>query len=83
MRKLVQCFDMIEQSKLGSTLFASHFKFSITLSPNSNVEHQSKSWVIYSNVVSSLICTMVCTRSNISQVTSLISKYMHDLGKVH
>ena len=37
----------------------------------------------YANVVGALIYAMVCTRSDISHTSSMVSRYMHDLGKEH
>ncbi len=39
--------------------------------------------VPYASVVGSLMYAMVCTRPDISQAVSLVSRYMHNPGKVH
>ncbi|KAG7962752.1 hypothetical protein I3843_09G081300 [Carya illinoinensis] len=39
--------------------------------------------VPYASVVGSLMYAMVCTRPDISQAVSLISRYMHNPGKTH
>ena len=39
--------------------------------------------VTYANAVGSLMYAMVCTRTDISQAISIVSRYMHDLGKGH
>ena len=39
--------------------------------------------VPYSSVVGSLMYAMVCTRLNIFQSVSMVSRYMHDPGKSH
>ena len=39
--------------------------------------------VPYANAVGSLMYAMVCTRPDISQVVSVVSRYMHDPGKGH
>lgn len=39
------------------------------------------STVPYASVVGSLMYTMVCTMPDITQAVSMVSRYMHDLGK--
>ena len=41
------------------------------------------SLVPYSNVVGSIMYAMVCTRLDIVQAVSVVSKYMANLGKAH
>ena len=45
------------------------------------VEHISK--VHYASVVGSIIYALVCTRPNIAQYISVLSRYMANLGKRH
>jgi len=37
--------------------------------------------VPYASAIDNLMYAMVCTRSDLSQAVSMISRYMHDLGK--
>ena len=53
------------------------------MSPTSVKEREYKTHVFYASVVGSLMYTMVCTRSDLSQVVSMVSKYMHDPGRSH
>ena len=39
--------------------------------------------VPYANTVGNLMYAMVCTRPDLSQAISMISRYMHDLGRGH
>lgn len=41
------------------------------------------SWVPYANVVGSLMYDMVCTRSDLAQVVSVVSRLMRQPGKEH
>jgi len=66
-----------------STLLAPHFKLRATMSPTTVEERRYMSHVLYVNAVGSLMYTMVYTRSDLSQVVSMIRKYMHDLGRGH
>lgn len=65
-------------SKLVSTPLASHFKLSADLSPQ--IKYMSH--VPYTSAVGSLICSIVCTRSNISHVVS-VCRYMECPEKAH
>nr|GEW17092.1 retrovirus-related Pol polyprotein from transposon TNT 1-94 [Tanacetum cinerariifolium] len=44
---------------------------------------QRKSKVPYANVVGSLMYLMVCTRPDIAYATSVVSKYLANMGKIH
>ena len=72
---------MTEQTKSVSTMLASHFKLSAQLSPSTDAERDYILQVLYSNVVSSFMYAMVCTRPDISHVVGIMSRYMHNLGK--
>ena len=37
----------------------------------------------YATAVGSLMYAVVCTRSDLSQAVSMVSRYTHDLGKSH
>ena len=46
-------------------------------------EREYMYFIPYTSAIGSLIYTMVCTRLNLSQVVSIVSKYMHNPGKGH
>ena len=81
-QKVLQRFDMWD-AKPVSTPLAAHFKLSASLSPKSAEEEVSMSQVPYSSAVGSLMYAMVCTRPDISQAVSVVSRYMANPGKVH
>ena len=83
LKKVLQQFGMNEQTKPVSTPLASHFKLSAQLSPSTNTEREYMLQVPYSNAVGSLMYSMVCTRPDISQAVSIVSRYMHNPGKGH
>ena len=83
LKKVLQQFGMNEQTKPVSTPLASHFKLSAQLSPSTNTEREYMLQVPYSNAVGSLMYAMVCTRPDISQAVSIVSRYMHNPGKGH
>ena len=81
-RKVLERFNM-DTSKPVSTPLASHFKLSELQMPQSmdEVEHMSK--VPYASAVGSIMYAMVCTRPDIAQSVSVVSKYMANPGKRH
>ena len=74
---------MNEHTKAVSTPLTSHFKLFAQLSPSTNTEQEYMLQVPYSNAVGSLMYAMVCTRPDISQAVSIVSRYMHNPGKGH
>ena len=53
------------------------------MSPKSVEEHEYMSHISFASAVSCLMHTMVCTRPNLSQAISMVSRYMHDPEKGH
>ena len=83
LKKVLQRFNIGEDAKSVSTLLAPHFKLSVTMSPKTVEEHEYMTHVPYSSVVGSLMYAMVCTRSDLSQAVSMVSRYMHDPRQGH
>lgn len=69
--------------KYVSTLLTQQVWLSPLMSPKSEGEHEYKTHIPYVSVNESLMYVMVCTRSDISQVVSMVSKYMHNPSKCH
>ena len=63
--------------------FASHFKLSSSLCPNTKEENEYMSQVPYSNAIGSLMYVMVSTRKYISHAVGVFGRYMENLGKEH
>ena len=74
---------MDSSAKPVSTPLASHFKLSASMSPRTDDERKHMENIPYANVVGALMYAMVCTRPDISHAVSMVSRYMHDPGKVH
>ena len=55
----------------------------ITSSVWSEEEREYMSHIPYAGVIGSLMYVMVCTRYDLSQVVSMVSRYMHDLRMGH
>ncbi|KAF3627945.1 putative basic 7S globulin-like [Capsicum annuum] len=72
---------MNDDTKPVNTPLAPHLKLSSRLFPTTDEEREYLSKVPYANVVGSLMYAIVCTRPDISQVVSVVSRYMHDPGK--
>jgi len=65
------------------TPLALHFKLKATMSPTSFEEHEYKTHVLYASAVGNSMNVVVCTRRDLSQVVSMISRYMHNLSRGH
>ena len=83
LKKVLQRFGMNEDSKPVSTPLASHLKLSSLLSLKTDEERAYMAKVPYANAVGSLMYAMVCTRPDISQAVSVVSRFMHDPGRGH
>ena len=53
------------------------------MSSTSIKEREYMTCVPHTSAVGSLIYTMVCTRPDLLQAVSMISRYMHDPGRGH
>ncbi|KAM7461045.1 hypothetical protein LguiA_029166 [Lonicera macranthoides] len=82
LEKVVARFGM-ENSKPVSVPLAPHFKLSATMAPSSEEEVEYMAQVPYASAVGSLMYAMVCTRLDIAQAVSIVSRYMANPGKPH
>jgi len=73
----------MQNAKPVSIPLAAHFKLSIALSPQSTEEEKQMPHVPYASAVGSIMYDMVCTRLNISQAVSIVSRYMGNPRKMH
>jgi len=80
--RVLERFNM-HTCKPVSTPLAPHFKLSELQMPQSEdeVEHMSK--IPYASAVGSIMYAMVCTRPDIAQSVSVVSRYMSSPGKRH
>ena len=60
-----------------------HFKLSATMTPESEEEMEYMAQVLYVSVVGSLMYAMVCTRPDIAQAVSVVSRFLATPGKRH
>ncbi|KAH9751443.1 hypothetical protein KPL71_014298 [Citrus sinensis] len=83
LKKVLERFGMDDKTKPICTPLAPHFKLNSSSCPRSQEERDYMARVPYASVVGSLMYSMVCTRPDISQAVSMVSKYMHNPGKNH
>ncbi|KAH9699088.1 Integrase catalytic domain-containing protein [Citrus sinensis] len=81
LKKVLERFGMDDKTKPVCTHLAPHFKLSSSSCPRSQEERDYMARVLYVSAVDSLMYAMVCTRPDISQAVSMVSRYMHNPGK--
>nr|GEW90171.1 retrovirus-related Pol polyprotein from transposon TNT 1-94 [Tanacetum cinerariifolium] len=65
------------------TPLAPHFKLSSHECAKSEEDKEDMPRVPYSSAVGSLMYAMVCTRPDLAYAVSVVSRYMHNPGKIH
>ena len=83
MKKVLQRFNINDDTKSVSTPLAPHFKLKITMSPITVEEREYMTHVLYASAVGSLMYAMECTRPDLLQAVSMVSIYMHDPDRGH
>jgi len=83
LQKVLQKFLIGDEAKSVSSSLAPHFKLSARMSPKTIHDRENMSHISYASAIGSLMYAMVCTRSDLSQAVSMVSRYMHDPGKSH
>ena len=73
----------MKDAKSVSTPLANHFKLSRSLCPTTTDEKEKMASIPYSSTVGSLMYCMVCTRSDIAHVVSIVSRFLSNPGKEH
>ncbi|KAK9209735.1 hypothetical protein WN944_002103 [Citrus x changshan-huyou] len=81
LKKVLERFIMDDKTKPICIPLALHFKLSSSSCPISQEECDYMARVPYASVVGSLMYDMVCTKPDISQEVSMVSRYMHNPGK--
>ncbi|KAL3510695.1 hypothetical protein ACH5RR_030096 [Cinchona calisaya] len=82
LEKVLERFSM-KDTKPVTTSPVAHFKLSATQSPQSDEEKRYMERISYSSAVDSIMYAMVCTRPNISQAVSVVSRHMSCPSKTH
>ena len=73
----------MNNSKGVSTPLSQQFKLSADQGPKTEQEKKEMEMIPYSNIVGSLMYTMVCTRPDMAQAMSVVSRYMSNPGRSH
>ena len=81
LQKVLRKFNIQSDTKSFNTPLTPHFKLAVTLSLKSVEEREYMSHVLYASAMSSLMYATVCTKLDLSQAVSMVSRYIHDLGK--
>jgi len=66
LQKILQRFNINDDTKSVSTPLAPHFKLKATMSPTTVEEREYMTRVPYASAVDSLMYAMVCTRPDLS-----------------
>jgi len=78
LQKVLQKFYISYKAKSLSSPLAPHFNLLADMSPKTIDEREYMSHVPFDSAVSSLMYAMLCTRPDLSQAASMVSRYMHD-----
>ncbi|GJS97909.1 retrovirus-related pol polyprotein from transposon TNT 1-94 [Tanacetum coccineum] len=82
--KKILGMEIIRDRRKGRFVpLVAHFKLSSTLSPDTEEEMDYISRVPYASAVGSIMYAMVCTRHDIAQAVSVVSRYMDCPGKAY
>ena len=79
----VLCRFNMQNAKPVTTPLVAHFRLSSTLCPQSDEEVDYMSRVPYFSVVGALMYVMVCSRPDLTDAISEVSRYMEKPGKEH
>ena len=83
LQKVLQKFLLGDETKYVSSPLTPHFKLLARLSLKTIDDREYISHISYANAVDNLMYVMVCTRPDLSQAVSMISRYMHNPSKSH
>lgn len=80
LKKLFKRFGLDDKAKPVTQPLARHFKLNVEQSPKTVEEQRLMAEIPYTSAAGSLMYAMVCTRPDISQAVSVVSRYMHNPG---
>ena len=83
LKKVLLKFNINDDTKFVSTSLAPHFKLKAIVSHTIVEEREYITHVPYANIIGSLMYAMVCTRPDLSQAVSMVSRYIHDPERGH
>ena len=80
--KVLKRFGMTSAKQVCTPLITSIHLFELNTT-QSEPKKEYMSCVSYASVVGSLMYVMVCTRLDLAQIVSVVSRYMGNIGKEH
>ena len=83
LKKVLQKFNINDDIKSVSTSLAPHFKLKDMITLITVEKHEYMTHVPYVSAVGSLMYAIMCTRPDLSQAVSIVSRYMHNPGRGH
>jgi len=83
LKKVLQKFNINDDTKSVSTPLAPHFKLKAIMFPITIEEREYMIHVPYVSTIGNLMYAMVYTRPDLSQAVSIVSRYMHDPRRGH
>jgi len=83
LKKVLQKFNINDDTKSVSIPLAPHFKLKVTVSPIIVEEREYMTHVPYASAVGSLMYAMVYIRPDLSPAVSMVNRYMHDPERGH
>jgi hypothetical protein len=82
LKEVFECFDM-QECRLMSTPFVAYFRLFLILSLENDEEKENMLGVLYASAIISIMCVMVCTRSNSLHTFIVVHKFIGNLYKIH
>ncbi|XP_047939204.1 secreted RxLR effector protein 161-like [Salvia hispanica] len=73
----------MHDAKAVSTPLSAHFKLSMDQRPKDDGERRDLSKIPYTNIIGSIMYTMLCTRPDLAQAISVTSRFRSDHGREH
>ena len=71
----------MDQAKVVSSPFTTHFKLSTKQNPSTAKEMEDMSRVLYASAIGSLMYAMVCTRLDIAHAVGVVSRFLSNPRK--
>lgn len=82
MQKVSKSFNTGDAKTVG-TLLANHFRWFTSQCPKTNEKIEDMSNILYTSAVGCLMYAMVCTKPDLAQAVSMVSKFMVNPNRPH
>ena len=81
-RRVISRFRM-QDSTTKSVPIGQHFKLSTDQVPKDDEEREEMKGIPYSNIIGSVMYSMICTRPDLAHAVSITSRFMKEHGREH